>query len=244
MRHNMQRISAPPSARAAGLVVERIDDEVVIYDLETKEAHCLRPLAAVVFEQCDGTATVDEIATVAEKQLAEPVSAEAVASAVAQLEELGLLAVPMVVVNGNGNGDGDRDGLSRRDMLRRAGYTGAAVAAAPLVTSIVAPTAAMAQSGIATGCAGCGKNSDCVSNHCCQDNAGKHCNQGCCVGANNSCHACPTNCGPAPAPPCQCTVLASEIPGGCPCICGAPGCVNVPCCPTQNLSCCVQQSPC
>jgi hypothetical protein len=46
-------------------------------------------------------------------------------------------------------------------------------------------------------------------------------------------------------PACQCTVLASTLTGGvCPCVCGTPGCVNVPCCPTQNLSCCVVQSPC
>jgi hypothetical protein len=238
MRLGMKRASSPAPARAEGLLVERIEDETVVYDLETKEAHCLKPLAAVVFERCDGKSTVGEIAAFAEQQLGEPVSTDQVAGAVTQLEERGLLNVPLVVLNG------DRNGTSRREMLRKAGYTGAAVAAAPLITSLAAPTAAMAASSIATGCAGCGRNPDCVSNHCCQGNPGKSCNQGCCVQDNNSCHVCPSNCGDPPAPACVCTVVASEIPGGCPCICGSPGCVGVPCCPTQNLLCCVQQSPC
>ena len=234
MRLGMKRASTPASARTEGLLVERVGDETVVYDVETKEAHCLKPLAAVVFERCDGKTTVGEISAAAEQKLGESVSVDQVGSAIAELEGLGLLDVPLVVLNG------DRNGWSRREMLRKAGYTGAAIAgAAPLITSIAAPTAAMAVSGIATGCTGCGKNSDCVSNHCCQGVPGKSCNIACCVDANNSCHVCPANCGVPPAPPCNCTVTLTT----CPCTCGSPGCVNVPCCP-PNSSCCTTSNPC
>jgi len=226
MRIGMKPTSTPPAARVEGLLVERLDDEAVVYDLETKQAHCLKPLAAVVFAHCDGKTTVGDIAVLAAQQLDEKVDASEVADAVAQLDELGLLDAPLVILNGAGSG------VSRREMLRKAGYTGAVAAAAPLITSIAAPTAAMAQSGqIPSGCGGCGKNPDCESNHCCQSNAGKQCQQGCCVADNNSCHFC--DCVGAT---CTCTVAASDIPGGkCPCLCSDAGCTGV-CC-TSSVCC-------
>jgi hypothetical protein len=116
----------------------------------------------------------------------------------------------------------------------------AATVASPLITTLITPATALAASSIATGCAGCGKNPDCVSNHCCQSVPGKQCRQGCCVDHDNSCHAC--NCDAQNN--CDCTVAAADIPGGCPCICGQPGCVNKPCCPTQNLLCCTPLPVC
>ncbi len=218
-----------PVAREEGLLVENLADETVIYDSRTKEAHCLSPLAALAFAHCDGDTTIEQLAALATDQLGEPVDESRVIEALVELQERDLLAVP------------PGDGFSRRDMIRRTAVAGAAVAAsAPLITSIVAPTAAMAASGIATGCSGCGKNPDCVSNHCCQSNAGKQCSQGCCVGANNSCHFC--NC---VGSTCQCTVTPAEAGiDQCPCICGTPGCVNVPCCPTVNELCCTTAPAC
>ena len=218
-----------PMVRADGLLVERVGDETVVYDQETKEAHCLKPLAAQVFALGDGHTTIAEIAARAEHNLGVSVTESDVADAVKQLEQIRLLETPLVI----------HDGLSRREMVRKVGVAGAVVVGAtPLITSIVAPTAAMAQSGIASGCLGCGQNKDCVSNHCCQSNAGKSCAEGCCVEIDNSCHACPVSGSFA------CTVLASTLPGGqCPCTCGTAGCVNVPCCPPAK-SCCVTTTPC
>jgi hypothetical protein len=233
--YSRKSVHSYPMVRADGLLVEEVGDETVVYDTQSKEAHCLKPLAAQVFALGDGHTTVAEIAAKAGHNLGQAVTEGDVADAVRQLEQSRLLEMPLAI----------HDGLSRREMVRKVGFAGAAIAGAtPLITSIVAPTAAMAASGIATGCSGCGKNSDCVSNHCCQSNAGKSCNEGCCVELNNSCHACPVLCGGAGQPPCTCTVLASTIPGGCPCVCGTAGCVNVPCCPTLTKVCCVQQSPC
>ena len=215
-----------PEARADGLLTEQVGDELVVYDLESKDVHCLSPLAAAVYEHCDGRTDPARAAELATDRLGRAVTKDEVSAAVAQLEERALLASsPLVVVN---------DGISRRDLAKKSAKVGTAVASIPLITSIVAPTAAMAQSQIATGCQGCGMNNDCVSNHCCQSNAGKTCNEGCCVGANNSCHACPADCDVNP--PCFCSVTAAEIGEQCPCICGAPGCVG-PCCQLGSLCC-------
>jgi hypothetical protein len=225
-----------PAARAEGLLIERVGSETVVYDVETKEAHCLKGLAAVLFASADGKTAAEDLAKAAEKTLGEPVSFAQVQEAITELESCALLDTPLVV----------RDGLSRRDLVRKAGYTGAALtAASPLITSILAPTSAMAlNSTIPIGCAGCGKNKDCApppgdqDGHCCQSNQGKQCNQGCCVGHDNSCHAC--GCVGNTCNACTVTPTEAGIPQ-CPCVCG-PTCPP-PCCPTQALVCCVNTVP-
>src|SRR4051794_36138143 len=187
MRFN-ETARAVPAARSDGLLIEPIGDETVIYDTESKEAHCLRPLAAIVFGCCDGRATVGEIASAAHRRLGDPVSDSQVADAITQLERLGLLQTALVVRTGGGLVATSGRGVSRREMLRRVGFAGAATAVGTsLVTSIVAPNA-FAASGIPAGCTGCAKNSDCLSGHCCQSTPGKSCNQTCCAGSRNSCH--------------------------------------------------------
>src|SRR3954469_18592379 len=88
---------AVPAARSDGLLIESVGDETVIYDTRSKEAHCLKPLAAIVFEHSDGHATIGDIAKIAAQRLGDPVSDAAVADAVAQLESLDLLQTPLVV---------------------------------------------------------------------------------------------------------------------------------------------------
>jgi hypothetical protein len=215
-----------PLARKEGLLVERIDDETVVFDLTTNQAHCLKPLASLVHEHADGETSVDVLAERATARFGRPIAPAEVLEAVELLEDNGILEGPLVIHNG---------GISRRDALKTAG---AVAASATLLSTILAPTAALAASGIASGCSGCGQNKDCVSNHCCQGVPGKQCNQGCCVGANNSCHFCGCVNGN-----CNCTVTPSDLDQpSCPCICGTPGCVNVPCCPQGQL-CCTNSLP-
>lgn len=235
-----------PLARADGLLVREVGAETVVYDLESKQAHCLKPLAATVFERANGRSTYTDIAELAAYRLGTPVTEVEVADAVAQLEGAGLLQAPLRIQHLPGSTEHQGDGVSRREALRRIGFAGAGAAVATsLVTSIVAPSAAMALSGIPSGCSGCGKNSDCLSNHCCQQVPGKQCNASCCVGANNSCHGTSCTCvgGTNNGQPCNtttcpggtcvcgaCTVCATDI-GNCPSSCPAG---TVPCC---NPSC-------
>src|SRR3954454_10889791 len=88
---------AVPAARTDGLLIEPAGDETVIYDTDSKQAHCLKPLAAIVFGCCDGRATIREIASAAQRRLGHDVSGSDVADAVAQLTGLGLLQTALVV---------------------------------------------------------------------------------------------------------------------------------------------------
>ena len=123
-----------PVARDEDLLVEHLADETVVYDSRTKEAHCLSPLAAVVFAHCDGRTTVEQLATLAAERLGEPVDPPRVIDALAQLQERDLLAVP------------PRDGLSRRQMIHKSAAAGGALVGASLITTILAPTPAAAAS--------------------------------------------------------------------------------------------------
>jgi hypothetical protein len=123
-----------PSARHEGLIVESLGDELLVYDGERNRAHSLNGVAAAVWEVCDGTRSVHGLAAAASARLGEPVSDETVWRALSELEKRRLLA-----------GELPRE-YSRRQAVRRMGVIGASAAfAAPLVQSIVVPTAAQAQ---------------------------------------------------------------------------------------------------
>jgi hypothetical protein len=142
-----------PVARDEGLLVEQVADETVIYDERTKAAHCLSPLAAVVFEHCDGHTSVNELAALATERIGEPVDEAGVVEALAQLEERELLDVV------------PDEGFSRRQMIQKSAAATAGVAfSAPLITSIIAPSAAAANS------ATCAEVLCCP---CCAGNLGK-----------------------------------------------------------------------
>ena len=111
-----------PLARRDGLSIEELDDELLIYDRACDVAHCLTPLAASVWRACDGKRGLASLTTH---------SADEVLAAVEELRQKRLLAEPSPA------------GMSRRQMVRRVAAT---AAAAPLVVSVLAPTAAHAQS--------------------------------------------------------------------------------------------------
>ena len=126
-----------PQARADALVIRQTGEELLVYDLRRHRAHCLNRAAAVIWRQCDGTRTVEGIAERAAAEINEHVDSEWVGFALKQLEESHLLAEPY--------GFGEKlAGISRREMARRVGW--GAVAAVPLVSSILAPTALAASS--------------------------------------------------------------------------------------------------
>jgi hypothetical protein len=230
-----------PAARSEGLLIEAVGDETVVYDTKSKQAHCLKPLAAIVFDSSDGHATVGEIARIAEGRLGDAVSEADVADAAAQLESLGLLQTVLIVRAGDHLALSNGNGVSRREMIRRVGFTGAAAAVGTALVTSVVPQVAWA-SGIPIGCTGCGKNSDCTSNHCCQSVPGKSCNKSCCVGANNSCHTTSCTCSISHA---DCTTTACAPGAGtCTCLCTVctnnTGCGACPCsqCPSGSTVCC------
>jgi hypothetical protein len=188
VRVRKQTAIARPVARTEGLLVETVGDETVAYDLNTREAHCLKSLAAVVFMYADGKRTASDIAELAAYRMGTPVTEAEVNDAFAQLESRTLLAAPPVVVH---------NGISRRTAIKRFGAVAGVAAATPLIATVSA-SAAPGDSKIPTGgCCGDTKNGDtcsggnplCQSGHCCQnlDATAKQCNPCKCVGDKNDC---------------------------------------------------------
>jgi hypothetical protein len=121
-----------PSARAEGLIVEHLDDELLVYDTERNKAHSLNAIAAAVWDACDGVRDPAALAEAAE------VTEDDVWRALSQLEERRLL---------DGHLPRRMSGpeYSRRQAVRRMGLIGASAAfAAPLVKSIVLPNPSQA----------------------------------------------------------------------------------------------------
>ena len=121
-----------PKARSEDLIVQEVDDEVLVYDVDSANAHCLSADAAAVWRAADGQKS--------EAMLADELDldAEVVTRALAELEEKALLEAPAIVqANGNGHSNGD----TRREFGLKSAKVGGAVAAGPMIYSIVAPTA-------------------------------------------------------------------------------------------------------
>jgi hypothetical protein len=133
-----------PSARKSGLSIQRLDDEVLVYDLERDVAHCLSPDAARVWEACDGVTPVAALAT--------ELSDELVADALGELAEKQLLE------------EMPQAGLSRRRFMGRVVATAAAT---PLIVSVAAQPAAAQDSCVQLG-GRCQGTSDCCGSLNCR----------------------------------------------------------------------------
>src|SRR4051812_38780447 len=131
-----------PQART-NVVVQEVGDELMVYDLERDEAHCLEPLAARVWRLADGETPVEKLVERLAPEAANPSPGEADDAAVwSALEALGdanLLVQPV-------EPPAEIQVRSRRQVIRRAAAIGGLAAASYAVTSIVAPTPAQAQS--------------------------------------------------------------------------------------------------
>ena len=125
-----------PKARRDGLVLRELPQEILIYDTETHEAHCLNETAAFVWQQCDGTRTVPEIVATACSRFDAALDEEVVWVALEDLWRRQLL-------EGEPAPARERS-MSRSQVLKRAAVV--AAVSVPVVTSIVAPTAAHAAS--------------------------------------------------------------------------------------------------
>jgi hypothetical protein len=145
-----------PCARADGIVVQALPDEVLVYDLERHKAHCLNHTAALVWKCCDGQTAVSEMPHILERETHTPVPEDVVWLALQQLGKARLLAEQIHAPRGG-------DKVSRREVMRRLGW--GAVVALPLVTSIVAPTAVEAASCLSTGSV-CSSSAQCCSGVC------------------------------------------------------------------------------
>jgi Coenzyme PQQ synthesis protein D (PqqD) len=123
-----------PVARHEGLVIRELPEELLVYDSETHEAHCLNETAAAVWKLCDGETSVPEIASKLSATAGTEIDEDVVWLALEDLWKRDLLV-------GEPAPD-DEAAMSRSQLLRRSGI--AAAIAVPVVMSVVAPTAAHA----------------------------------------------------------------------------------------------------
>ena len=161
----MDNVRSPlkPKARKDGLVIKELPDETLVYDLLADTAHCLNSTAAVIWKNCDGQKTISQIENSLQTSLGDRVNRDLVWLALDQLEEFKLLEHPV--------GATHPEAMSRRQLIRTAGLAAAAI---PLITSIIVPHAAQAQS-----CGGsplpddcpCTSSAQCASG-CCRNVAG------------------------------------------------------------------------
>ena len=177
-------MKALPLARKASLVVKDVDDETLVYDLETDQAHCLNDTAARVWKSCDGQTSVTEIALNLRAHEDAPVEENVVWLALDQLEKFKLLEKPL------NKPATFLPGMSRRQAVRALGV---AAISLPLITSIVAPTGALAQSVLQCFCANPKE---------CQDLFGPNT---CCFPHDTICNGAPSTkaCITNPSPPCK-----------------------------------------
>ena len=128
-----------PKTRSTQIFVQELPDELVVYDVERNEVHCLNGSAARVWALCDGKHTVAEIVQLLGSDL-EPQAAETLVwLALDQFAEKHLLEEVMA----NPPAMYRPADMTRRHMMLQAGLI---VGLLPVVDSIIAPPAALAQS--------------------------------------------------------------------------------------------------
>jgi len=130
-----------PQSRQHNLIVQELKDELLVYDLTTNKAFCLNPTSAMIYQLCDGKHSVSDISREISKKLEQPVTEDLVWLAIDQFKEDNLLS-------NNQEIEIKFDGLSRREVIRKVGF--ASMIALPVISSLVAPTVAMAQSCVAS----------------------------------------------------------------------------------------------
>ena len=171
-----------PKARNENVVVQNLNAEVLIYDLTNNKAYCLNETSALVYKACDGKTSFDEL------KRRHKFTDDLIYLALDELRRENLI---------EGDGDNHFAGLTRREAIRRAGLS--TLVALPVISSLVAPTAAHAQSAarLANGQI-CNTNNQCSSNicnssrRCCSANNFQACARSvdCCSGVactNNVC---------------------------------------------------------
>ena len=127
-----------PEARCEGLIVEHIGKALVVYDLDWKQAHSLNPMAALVWQHCDGTRSVQDLAYLVQNRFDVPQSTQLVEMTLSHLEKVHLLSRPVPLDNV----------ASRREVLKSLGTRATvAVSMLPVIMTMIAPEPALAQSG-------------------------------------------------------------------------------------------------
>jgi hypothetical protein len=125
-----------PKARKNKLIVKELPGEVLVYDENNHQAHCLNETAALVWKFCDGRTSIPQMTRMLEKEMSVAVPEQTVWLAIKQLEGSRLLDMSVTQ-------QAWIPQTSRRMIMRTIGI---AAVALPAITSIHAAAAAAAGS--------------------------------------------------------------------------------------------------
>lgn len=124
-----------PAARTADIIEQKLDSDLLIYDLRVNKAYILNETSGTVFNACDGATSLSELC---ERQNYSP---ELVYLALDELWKNKLIEPGEDYVS-------PLEGMNRREVIRRIGIS--TLAALPLISSLTAPPAVAAASAICT----------------------------------------------------------------------------------------------
>lgn len=178
-----------------GLLRHSLDEQVLVYDSRDDQVHLLDPTTACVMELLEeGGWTEPKIVPEVARRLNITPNADLVSMAIDQLGEAGLIDETSAVR--------PRLDVSRREIIRKLAYTGAAAMLVPAVATLTA-TRGYAQGSRLTPAGGpCSWDGNCVSGNCCPS--------GLC--SADACYPDGTQCNPAY--PCECCGnICSQIGG-------------------------------
>jgi hypothetical protein len=133
-----------PRASKNSILVEQIGDELVILDQQRMKAHRLNRTAAIVWRNCDGTKGVSDLAQILKSEQIEVADENLVWLTLDRLDAASLLEQRMDQVPGQIR-------TSRREFVRKVGMVGVLSVVLPVVTSMIVPTPAQAQTCGVTG---------------------------------------------------------------------------------------------
>lgn len=131
-----------PTARKNDLVIQQADNEVLVYDLNTNKAACLNETAAFVWQNCNGSNAIADIAQALGRKTNSEVNDDLVWLAIDELSKNKLLEEKVAV-------EYSFTDTSRRDVIKKIGL--GTMIALPLIASLVAPTVANANSSCMAG---------------------------------------------------------------------------------------------
>ncbi|MEZ5345978.1 MAG: PqqD family peptide modification chaperone [Pyrinomonadaceae bacterium] len=143
-----------PKSRNFDIVIQNVNDEVLIYDLNSNKAVCLNNTAALVFSLCDGKNTIRDIQSSMSRSLGIEVSQEIIFLAIDGLKKEDLL-------ENTGEISFNFAGISRREVIRKIGF--GSLVTLPIIASLTAPTSLDAQS---VNC-NCTTPADCITKTAC-----------------------------------------------------------------------------
>jgi Coenzyme PQQ synthesis protein D (PqqD) len=133
----MSKNKFKPLSKKADIVIQKVGNEILIYDLKLNKAFSLNETSSIIWQACDGNKSVSEISNQISKEFNSSVNEEFVWFALEQFKKDNLIENESEFFT-------PFEGLSRREIIRKVGLT--TVVALPVVFSLLVPTASQAAS--------------------------------------------------------------------------------------------------